>query len=119
MVRELADGPLAGLRLALVHGRMKARRKDAVMRSFKAGEHDVLVSTTVIEVGIDVPNATVDRDRARRALRLAQLHQLRGPVGRGRAPGRCFLVVPDRRIRCGFFAGAFARHRKPARTTAC
>src|SRR5438552_13454895 len=59
MVHELAAGPLAGLRLALVHGRMKAEEKDAVMRRFKAGEHDVLVSTTVIEVGIAVPNSIV------------------------------------------------------------
>ena len=95
MVRELEAGPLAGLRLALVHGRMKGDAKDAVMRSFKAGEHDVLVSTTVIEVGIDVPNATVIAIEHAERFGLAQLHQLRGRVGRGRAPGRCFLVVPD------------------------
>jgi ATP-dependent DNA helicase RecG len=95
MVRELEAGPLAGLRLALVHGRMKGDAKDAVMRRFKAGEHDVLVSTTVIEVGIDVPNATVIAIEHAERFGLAQLHQLRGRVGRGRAPGRCFLVVPD------------------------
>ena len=95
MVRELEAGPLAGLRLALVHGRMKSEAKDAVMRRFKAGEHDVLVSTTVIEVGIDVPNATVIAIEHAERFGLAQLHQLRGRVGRGRAPGRCFLVVPD------------------------
>jgi len=95
MVRELEAGPLAGLRLALVHGRMKGEAKDAVMRRFKAGEHDVLVSTTVIEVGIDVPNATVIAIEHAERFGLAQLHQLRGRVGRGRAPGRCFLVVPD------------------------
>jgi ATP-dependent DNA helicase RecG len=58
MVHELAAGPLAGLRLGLVHGRMKADEKDQVMRAFKEGEFQVLVSTTAIEVGIDVPNAT-------------------------------------------------------------
>ncbi len=95
MVRELEAGPLAGLRLALVHGRMKGEAKDAVMRRFKAGEHDVLVSTTVIEVGIDVPNATVIAIEHAERFGLAQLHQLRGRVGRGPAPGHCFLVVPD------------------------
>ena len=95
MVRELGEGPLAGLRLALVHGRMKAEEKDAVMRAFKAGAHDVLVSTTVIEVGIDVPNATVIVIEHAERFGLAQLHQLRGRVGRGTAPGYCALVVPD------------------------
>jgi ATP-dependent DNA helicase RecG len=95
MVRELAAGPLAGLRLALVHGRMKAEEKDAVMRRFKAGEHDALVSTTVIEVGIDVPNATAIVIEHAERFGLAQLHQLRGRVGRGRAPAHCFLVAPD------------------------
>jgi ATP-dependent DNA helicase RecG len=95
MVRELAAGPLAGLRLDLVHGRMKADEKDAVMRRFKAGGFDVLVSTTVIEVGIDVPNATVMVVEHAERFGLAQLHQLRGRVGRGQAPGHCLLVVPD------------------------
>ncbi len=95
MVRELAAGPLAGLRLDVVHGRMKAEEKDAVMRRFKAGEFDVLVSTTVIEVGIDVPNATVIVVEHAERFGLAQLHQLRGRVGRGRHPGHCFLVAPD------------------------
>ena len=95
MVHELGAGPLAGLRLALVHGRMKGEEKDAVMRAFKAGEADVLVSTTVIEVGIDVPNATVIVIEHAERFGLAQLHQLRGRVGRGRAPGHCVLVVPD------------------------
>jgi ATP-dependent DNA helicase RecG len=95
MVHELAAGPLAGLRLALVHGRMKADEKDAVMRRFKAGEHDALVSTTVIEVGIDVPNATAIVVEHAERFGLAQLHQLRGRVGRGRAPAHCFLVAPD------------------------
>jgi ATP-dependent DNA helicase RecG len=95
MVEELGSGPLAGLRLGLVHGRMKGEAKDDVMRRFKAGEYDVLVSTTVIEVGIDVPNATVIVIEHAERFGLAQLHQLRGRVGRGRAPGHCFLVVPD------------------------
>src|SRR5262249_4819956 len=69
--------------------------KDDVMRRFKAGEYDVLVSTTVIEVGIDVPNATVMVVEHAERFGLAQLHQLRGRVGRGRAPGHCCLVVPD------------------------
>jgi ATP-dependent DNA helicase RecG len=95
MVRELASGPLAGLDLGLVHGRMKPDDKDLVMRRFKGGVHQVLVSTTVIEVGIDVPNATAIVVEHAERFGLAQLHQLRGRVGRGRAPGHCWLVVPD------------------------
>jgi ATP-dependent DNA helicase RecG len=93
MVRELAAGPLAGLRLELLHGRMKPDEKDAVMRRFTAGAFDVLVSTTVIEVGIDVPNATVIAIEHADRFGLAQLHQLRGRVGRGTHPGFCFLAV--------------------------
>jgi ATP-dependent DNA helicase RecG len=95
MVHQLAAGPLAGLRLDLVHGRMRPDEKDDVMRRFKRGEFDVLVSTTVIEVGIDVPNATVIAIEHAERFGLAQLHQLRGRVGRGAAPAHCFLVVPD------------------------
>src|SRR5262249_56429587 len=69
--------------------------KDEVMRRFKAGEYDVLVSTTVIEVGIDVPNATAIVIEHAERFGLAQLHQLRGRVGRGQAPAHCFLVVPN------------------------
>ena len=93
----LAGGPLATLRLDRLHGRLPADRKDAVMRSFAAGEVDVLVCTTVVEVGVDVPNATVmvvlDADR----FGLSQLHQIRGRVGRGTDPGLCLLVtrVPE------------------------
>lgn len=80
------------LRRGLIHGQMPAADKDAVMHAFRAGEIDVLVATTVIEVGIDVPNATVmvieDADR----FGLSQLHQLRGRVGRGQFPGRCLLL---------------------------
>ena len=80
---ELAEGALQGLRVAAMHGRMAPDDKDAVMTSFAAGEVDVLVSTTVIEVGVDVPNASIMIiDNAER-LGLSQLHQLRGRVGRG------------------------------------
>ena len=89
----LADGPLAGLRMAALHGRLPPEEKDAVMRSFTARELDVLVATTVIEVGVDIPNATVmvvlDADR----FGMSQLHQLRGRIGRGTAPGVCLLVT--------------------------
>ena len=89
----LAEGPLAGLRLGVLHGRLPADEKEAVMRAFSAGELDVLVATTVIEVGVDVPNATamviMDADR----FGLSQLHQLRGRVGRGKAVGVCLLVT--------------------------
>ena len=90
---ELADGPLAGLRLATLHGRLPGEEKDRIMRAFSAGEIDVLVATTVIEVGVDVANATVmvvmDADR----YGVSQLHQLRGRVGRGEQPGLCLLVT--------------------------
>ncbi|PZF87067.1 ATP-dependent DNA helicase RecG [Micromonospora deserti] len=89
----LADGPLHGLRIGVLHGRLPADEKDAVMRSFAAGDLDVLVATTVVEVGVDVPNATVmivlDADR----FGVSQLHQLRGRVGRGAAAGLCLLVT--------------------------
>ena len=89
----LADGPLAGLRCAALHGRLPADDKDEVMRRFATGEIDVLVATTVVEVGVDVPNATMmvvlDADR----FGVSQLHQLRGRVGRGSAPGLCLLVT--------------------------
>ncbi|WP_431991759.1 ATP-dependent DNA helicase RecG [Streptomyces albogriseolus] len=90
---QLARGPLAGLRVDVLHGRMPPDDKDAVMRRFAAGEVDVLVATTVIEVGVNVPNATamviMDADR----FGVSQLHQLRGRVGRGSAPGLCLLVT--------------------------
>ncbi len=90
---QLAKGPLQGLRVEILHGRMQPDDKDAVMRRFGAGEVDVLVATTVIEVGVNVPNATamviMDADR----FGVSQLHQLRGRVGRGSAPGLCLLVT--------------------------
>ena len=89
---ELAEGALAGLRVEMLHGRLAPEEKDRVMQSFSAGDVDVLVSTTVIEVGVDVPNATVmvilDADR----FGVSQLHQLRGRIGRGGHAGLCLLV---------------------------
>ncbi|MGK9461442.1 ATP-dependent DNA helicase RecG [Streptomyces sp. G6] len=93
VAEQLAKGPLQGLRVEVLHGRMQPDDKDAVMRRFAAGETDVLVATTVIEVGVNVPNATamviMDADR----FGVSQLHQLRGRVGRGSAPGLCLLVT--------------------------
>lgn len=90
---RLSEGPLAGLRVEALHGRMAPDDKDAVMRRFASGQTDVVISTTVIEVGVDVPNATVmviaDADR----FGVSQLHQLRGRVGRGDLPGLCLLVT--------------------------
>ena len=89
---ELAAGPLQGVRTAVLHGRLAPDEKDRTMRAFAAGDIDVLVSTTVIEVGVDVHNATtmvlLDADR----FGVSQLHQLRGRVGRGGLPGLCLLV---------------------------
>ncbi len=90
---ELAAGPLKSLRLGLLHGRMGADAKDAVMRAFAAHELDVLVATTVIEVGIDVPNATVMVVEHAERFGLSQLHQLRGRVGRGSAQSSCYLLM--------------------------
>ncbi|MEJ3744196.1 ATP-dependent DNA helicase RecG [Actinomycetes bacterium KLBMP 9797] len=89
----LADGPLHGLRLGVLHGRLPADEKDAVMRAYAAGELDVLVATTVIEVGVNVPNATVMVVLDAERFGVSQLHQLRGRVGRGSAPGLCLLVT--------------------------
>ncbi len=93
VIATLMEGELAGLRLGLLHGKLPADEKDAVMRAFERGELDVLVATTVIEVGVDVPNATamviLDAER----FGLSQLHQLRGRVGRGSAAGVCLLVT--------------------------
>ncbi|HYZ52234.1 MAG TPA: helicase-related protein, partial [Streptosporangiaceae bacterium] len=107
MAPALEKGPLAGLRLAMLHGRMPPDEKDRVMRAFTEGTLDVLVATTVIEVGVDVPNATVmvvmDADR----FGVSQLHQLRGRVGRGTAEGLCLLVTETE-------AGSPARERLDA-----
>jgi ATP-dependent DNA helicase RecG len=103
----LQNGPLAGLRVAALHGRMPSEEKERVMRAFTEGDLDVLVATTVIEVGVDVPNATVmvvmDADR----FGVSQLHQLRGRVGRGTAEGLCLLVTETE-------AGSPARERLDA-----
>ncbi|GAA0326048.1 ATP-dependent DNA helicase RecG [Streptomyces polychromogenes] len=92
IAEQLGRGPLAGLSVEVLHGRMDPADKDDVMRRFAAGEVKVLVATTVIEVGVNVPNSTVmvimDADR----FGVSQLHQLRGRVGRGSAPGLCLLV---------------------------
>jgi ATP-dependent DNA helicase RecG len=90
---QLRHGPLADLRLAVMHGRLASEEKDKIMLAFADGQVDVLVTTTVIEVGVDVPNATamviMDADR----FGVSQLHQLRGRVGRGGHPGLCLLVT--------------------------
>jgi ATP-dependent DNA helicase RecG len=91
-VARLRSGSLAGLRVEMLHGQLPPDEKDRVMRAFAGGEIDVLVSTTVIEVGVDVANATtmvlLDADR----FGISQLHQMRGRVGRGGLPGLCLLV---------------------------
>jgi ATP-dependent DNA helicase RecG len=96
VVEILRNGPLAGLRLEVLHGRLSPEEKDDRMRAFSTGEIDVLVATTVVEVGVDVPNATVmvvmDADR----FGVSQLHQLRGRVARGKHAGLCLLVTDVR-----------------------
>jgi ATP-dependent DNA helicase RecG len=89
----LQEGPLAGLRVCILHGRLHPDDKDRVMREFAAGAVDVLVATSVIEVGVDVPNATVMVIMDAERFGVSQLHQLRGRVGRGTAPGLCLLVT--------------------------
>ncbi|MFC0313543.1 ATP-dependent DNA helicase RecG [Gordonia phosphorivorans] len=90
---ELVGGALHGLRVAVAHGKQKPDERKAVMDAFKAGDIDVLVATTVIEVGVSVPNATVMVIMDATAFGLAQLHQIRGRVGRGVHPGQCWLVA--------------------------
>ncbi len=97
---DLRKNRLPDLRIELVHGRMKPAEKDAVLEKFRAGGADVLVSTTVIEVGVNVPNATIMVVENAERFGLAQLHQLRGRVGRGKYESWCFLMAePNERLR--------------------
>ena len=95
-MEELARGPFAGYRLGLLHGRMKGKEKDAAMAAFAAGEIQLLISTTVIEVGVDVPNAVIMMVENAERFGLSQLHQLRGRVGRGRWQSYCVLISDNR-----------------------
>jgi ATP-dependent DNA helicase RecG len=93
MYQELKAGPLHGLRLGLLHGRMDADEKEIIMRRFQRREVDVLIATTVVEVGVDVPNATMMVIEHAERFGLAQMHQLRGRVGRGSARSYCVLMT--------------------------
>lgn len=93
MFHYLSTGPLSGLKVAQLHGALASDLKDDVMQSFSRGEIDVLVATTVIEVGVDVPNASVMAIVDAEYFGVSQLHQLRGRVGRGKVPGLCLLVT--------------------------
>jgi ATP-dependent DNA helicase RecG len=92
---RLGKGPLAGIRLGLLHGRMKADEKEEVAARFGRGEIDALVATTVIEVGIDIPDASFMVIHHAERFGLGQLHQLRGRVGRGAASSRCVLAPSE------------------------
>jgi len=93
MYRQLSDRTFSGLKVGLLHGRMDSELKEQVMRMFQKGELQVLVATTVIEVGVDVPNATVMVIEHAERFGLAQLHQLRGRIGRGAAKSYCVLMT--------------------------
>jgi ATP-dependent DNA helicase RecG len=100
--QRLREAEFAGYEVGLIHGRMPPERKELAMKAFESGATDVLVATTVIEVGIDVPNATAIVIEGAERFGVAQLHQLRGRVGRGRDGGSCWLMtgsasVPARR----------------------
>ncbi len=99
----LANGELEAYRLGLIHGRMTSEEKDAVMERFRCGEIQVLVSTSLVEVGVDVPNATLMTIESGERFGLAQLHQLRGRIGRGKHPG---LLLRLRRAADRGIAGA-------------
>ncbi|MDX2017820.1 MAG: ATP-dependent DNA helicase RecG [Planctomycetota bacterium] len=93
LMKELEEGPLAGLKLAAIHGRLKPAARDEIMERFRAGMIDVLVATTVIEVGVDVPNSTLMVIENAERFGMAQLHQLRGRVGRGSKASACVLIA--------------------------
>lgn len=97
-LHPLLQQALPNWRVGLVHGRMKSDEKNQVMAAFKAQEIDLLVATTVIEVGVDVPNATYMVIENAERLGLAQLHQLRGRVGRGSTASHCYLLYPSQRL---------------------
>ena len=105
--KELAEKVFPDLRVAFVHGKLKAREKEAVMAAFSGGDIDVLVSTTVVEVGVDVPNAALMVIENADRFGLSQLHQLRGRVGRGKWQSYCVLVSgnrsPETRERLKYF----------------
>jgi ATP-dependent DNA helicase RecG len=96
MAEELSSGVFNGFRVGLIHGKMKQDERERVMRRFKEGDLQLLVATTVIEVGIDVPNATAMVIEHAERFGLSQLHQLRGRVGRGKEASRCFLLYQGR-----------------------
>ena len=93
--QRISEEAFAGYRIGLLHGRMKSAEKESVMAAFKAGEVDLLVCTTVVEVGVDVPNATVMLIENSERFGLSQLHQLRGRVGRGSVQSHCILVTDN------------------------
>ncbi len=93
--QEWEEDLLSNYRVGLLHGQMAGSKKELVMQDFVNGKYDVLVATTVVEVGVDVPNATVMIVEDAQRFGLAQLHQLRGRIGRGKHPGHCFLVTGE------------------------
>jgi len=106
---RLAQGPLRPFRIALLHGKLRPREKEVIMSEFAAGNLDALVATTVVEVGVDVANATIMVIQNPERFGLAQLHQLRGRVGRGGHPAHCYLLIdrwlaPQTRERLQYFA---------------
>jgi ATP-dependent DNA helicase RecG len=107
---SLANGPLAAFRLGLIHGRMSSAEKDAAMAAFRAGTTQVLVSTTVIEVGVDVPNATLLTIESGQRFGLSQLHQLRGRISRGTHPGYCCVFADPRNDEARRRLEAFVAH---------
>lgn len=94
-LNRLKNGPLKSLNLSALHGRMNAAEKDLVMADFKDGKSNVLIATTVVEVGVDIPNATIMVIESAERFGLAQLHQLRGRIGRSDKPCTCFLIATD------------------------